>query len=210
MFVSDVRWIILRRPRATARPRWLYLCAISLSVTTNALLVVVLASDRTPPSLPARSVPPAISLELIDRRTSPTAEAADRPIPKTSRYSISPPGEALRIGPSKDLSSSVPSPRSLPNTSIGISPEWSVETGRDAAWRTQRLADCQRRDPSGSLPPHCPETRRMAARAPAITGSGDRRRDAELEAQSTMNERWRRYREEGGPYPGLRTLPSQF
>ncbi len=50
----------------------------------------------------------------------------------------------------------------------------------------------------------------MAARAPAITGSGDRRRDAELEAQSTMNERWRRYREEGGPYPGLRTLPSQF
>lgn len=210
VFVSDVRWMVLSRPRATARPRWLYLCAIVLSVTTNALLVVFLALDRTPAPLLARSAPPAISLELLDRRTLPTAETADRPIPKTSRSSVSPPREAPRIDPRKDLSPSVPFPRSSPNTAVGISPEWSVETGRDAAWRTQRLADCQRRDPSGSLPPHCPETRGMAARAPAITGSGDRRRDAELEAQATMNERWRRYREEGGPYPGLRTLPSQF
>lgn len=200
-----------RRDAVAVGRKPLYLGAVLASLLANGSLVLFLAVDRAATPQFVDQNAPALSVELIDvRRSRPPASR----LAGTSNEAgaIRSPKRAPALVDLHPRSLTLPGPdQSSVFRSEGFSPDWTVRTGSEAPWRARELAACHRRDPSGALPPHCAHRERQPALdAPVITGTGDQRRDQAFEAQRAMNERWRQYREEGGNYPGLRNLPSQF
>ena len=200
-----------RRDAIAVGRKPLYLGAVLASLLANGSLVLILALDHAAAPKLADQIAPALSVELIDvRRSGPPASGLAGTLNEVNAIRT-----PKRKPPLVDLhprSLTLPSPdQPSVSSSESFSPDWTVRTGREAPWRARELAACHRRNPSGALPPHCAHgERKPALDAPVITGTGDQRRDQAFEAQRVMDERWRRYREEGGDYPGLRNLPSQF
>jgi len=183
---------------------------VFISLAANVAFVALVSTHRPPLPAPAANDYPSIDLELVDRRPVAIRE----PVVQGSQATASarrPVSGLAGTQPTERLPSAAPSAPSSPQTSSGLSPGWIAGSDAPRPSPLSRRLECQRLQNGGGVPPpHCADLRRPRREDLTITGSGDRRRDDALESQAAMNERWRRYREEGGDYPGLRTLPSQF